>query len=63
MSERCIICGRLVEPEVEPKKNDMWDDEDDFIPKPKKKSSSFCQFCEAKLRKEADDTHKLKKPM
>jgi hypothetical protein len=57
MPERCIICGRLIEIEPnEPKKDDWWDDDDDdFIPKPKKNPSSFCQFCQAKLRKEADD--------
>ncbi|WP_031514667.1 hypothetical protein [Desulfofalx alkaliphila] len=63
MSTRCIICGRLINQEEDEPKKSMWDDEDDFIPKPKKKVSSFCQFCEAKLRKEADDTHKPRKPM
>ncbi len=58
MPERCIICGRIIEVEEEPKKDDFWDDEDDFIPKPKKKTTGFCQLCEAKLRKESDDAAK-----
>lgn len=57
MSQRCIICGRMIEIKTEEEeKDDWWDDEDDFIPKPEKKISSFCQLCEAKLRKEADDS-------
>ncbi|MCL0033042.1 hypothetical protein M1N06_04800 [Peptococcaceae bacterium] len=31
--------------------------------KPKQKSTVFCQMCEAKLRKEADDSQKPRKPM
>ncbi|MEG6615598.1 hypothetical protein V6C27_04050 [Peptococcaceae bacterium 1198_IL3148] len=65
MADRCMICGKLIvnEPE-EPEKNDLWDDEDDFIPKPKKSTSSICQLCQAKLRKEADDVVQgPKKPM
>ncbi|MTI79613.1 MAG: hypothetical protein FH758_01835 [Firmicutes bacterium] len=57
MPERCMMCGRPIVQEEE-KKDNFWDDEEDFIPKPKKKSSSFCQMCEAKLRKESDDSHK-----
>lgn len=57
MAQRCIICGRVIEIEpVKEEKSDWWDDEDDFIPKPAKKPSSFCQLCQAKLRKEADDS-------
>lgn len=64
VSERCMMCGRIMEKDSkQEKKNDWWDD-DDFIPKPAKKTSSFCQFCQAKLRKEADDSVQgVKKPM
>lgn len=55
---RCIMCGRVFTVE---KTDDPWE-EDDFIPKPKK-SVSFCQLCEAKLRKESDDQMKGTKPM
>ncbi|MBM7854080.1 hypothetical protein JOC37_000452 [Desulfohalotomaculum tongense] len=58
MAERCLMCGKLLEKEEEQKNDHWWDDEDDFIPKPKKKTASFCQMCEAKLRKESDDAHK-----
>lgn len=58
--QRCIMCGRVIEDEAS--NNSLWDDEDDFIPKPKK-SVSFCQLCEAKLRKESDDRIKGSKPM
>ncbi|MEW6066539.1 hypothetical protein P378_13360 [Desulforamulus profundi] len=56
---RCIMCGRVI---VIEKSVDPWGEEDDFILKPKK-SVSFCQFCEAKLRKESDDQMKGTKPM
>lgn len=55
---RCIMCGRILEVELSADPGD----EDDFIPKPKK-SISFCQLCEAKLRKESDDRMKGTKPM
>ncbi|CCO07109.1 hypothetical protein [Desulforamulus hydrothermalis] len=56
---RCIMCGRVI---VQEKSFDPWEDEDDFIPKPKK-TVSFCQLCEAKLRKESDDQMKGTKPI
>lgn len=56
---RCIMCGKIIESEVT---GSTWEDEDDFITKPKK-SVSFCQLCEAKLRKESDDRMKGSKPM
>ncbi|GAB6180967.1 hypothetical protein JCM14036_22860 [Desulfotomaculum defluvii] len=56
---RCIMCGKII---VIEKSSDPWDDEDDFIPKPKK-SVSFCTMCEAKLRKESDDQMKGTKPI
>ncbi len=58
MPERCIICARIIEEETDTQEDNLWDDEEDFIPKPKKKSSSICQLCEAKLRKESDDALK-----
>lgn len=60
MALRCVMCGRVIEEEV--KANDPWEDEDDFIPKPKK-NVSFCQLCEARLKKEAEDQQKGTKPM
>lgn len=57
MADRCIICGRPIEKEEEANKGNWWE-EDDFIPKPKKKPSSFCQLCEAKIKKESDEAHK-----
>ena len=56
---RCIMCGRVI---IIEKSEDPWEEEDDFIPKPKK-SVSFCQLCEAKLRKESDDQIKGTKPI
>lgn len=56
---RCIMCGKII---VIEKSVDPWEEEDDFIPKPKK-SVSFCQMCEAKLKKESDDQMKGTKPM
>ncbi|MCD5407057.1 MAG: hypothetical protein LRZ99_05135 [Desulfotomaculum sp.] len=58
MSQRCTICAKLIVPE-DSKSNDLW--EDDFITKPKKQSTLFCQLCEAKLRKEADGIQKPRK--
>jgi len=58
-SHRCIMCGKVFEIELS---FDPWEEEDDFIPKPQK-TVSFCQLCEAKLRKESDDRMKGSKPM
>lgn len=57
---RCIMCGRIIEPdEGEVMINDPYDDEDDMP----KKTLSFCQLCEAKLKHEADGSQKPKKPI
>lgn len=56
---RCIMCGKII---VIEKNEKSWYEEDDFIPKPKK-SVSFCQICEAKLRKESNDQVKGTKPV
>lgn len=57
---RCIICGKVIEPdEGELLPNDPYADEDDLPKKP----LSFCQMCEAKIRHEADGTHKPQKPI
>ena len=61
MSQYCNICGKPIVIEEDPKKDDLW--ADDFIPQPKKKLTFFCQLCEAKLRKEADDIQKPRKPI
>lgn len=55
---RCIMCGQVLE--IAPASE--WEEENDFIPKPQK-SVSFCQLCEAKLRKESDDQMKGRKPI
>jgi hypothetical protein len=57
--KRCIICGRAFETKV-------LDDsvlEGDLFTGPPEKSTSFCSFCEAKIKKEAEDTQKEPKPM
>jgi len=58
--KKCIMCGRLFDPDqiVEKNKNPYLD-EDDLPPK----SPSFCQLCEAKIRNEADDSRKNPKPI
>jgi hypothetical protein len=58
--KKCIMCGRLFDPDqiAEDNKNPYLDDED--VPR---KSPSFCQLCEAKIRHEADDAQKNPKPM
>ncbi|WP_159426182.1 hypothetical protein [Desulfolucanica intricata] len=53
---RCIMCGKVFE--VEDKK-DPYEEEEDMP----KKTPSFCQMCEAKLRHEADQSQKIPKPM
>jgi hypothetical protein len=54
------MCGRIIEPdEGEVMINDPYDDEDDMP----KKTLSFCQLCEAKLKHEADGSQKPKKPI
>lgn len=59
--KKCIMCGRLFDPDqmAQDNKNPYLDDDDD-IPK---KVPSFCQLCEAKIRYEADDSKKAAKPM
>lgn len=58
--KKCIMCGRLFDPDLVATNNkNPYLDEDD-IPK---KSPSFCQLCEAKIRHEADDAQKNPKPM
>jgi len=57
---RCMLCGRKIEPE-EPKKSNPYNNEED---RPKKKSSiGVCTFCQAKLKHEADEAQKIPKPM
>lgn len=58
MKTRCMLCGRVIEVEV--LNTDPYEDEDEM---PKKKPLHVCQMCEAKLRKEADDSQKVPKPM
>ncbi len=60
MANRCMLCGRKIEPE-EPKKLRPYVDEED---RPKKRPSmEVCTFCQAKLKHEADEAQKIPKPM
>ncbi|WP_347490993.1 hypothetical protein [Desulfoscipio sp. XC116] len=61
-SKKCIMCGRMFDPDqiVEENKNPFLDDDEEDMPK---KAPSFCQICEAKIRHEADDNKKPSKPM
>lgn len=58
--KKCIMCGRLFDPDqmVQENKNPYLDDND--VPK---KEPSFCQMCQAKIRREADDSQKVPKPI
>jgi rRNA maturation endonuclease Nob1 len=57
--QRCMLCGRVFEiealSEIAP--------QDKFLDPPPKKSRAFCPMCEAKIKKEAEDTQKEPKPM
>lgn len=62
MQVRCMLCGRLFEPDV----CDICESEDDDLftpPEKKKKPSAVCPMCQAKLKHEADKTQKPQKPM
>lgn len=59
MAVRCIMCGRMFEPDEGGVNTGSFWEEDD---KPKK-SPVFCQICEAKLKHEADQAQKNPKPM
>jgi len=56
------MCGKMFDPDqvAVNNKNPYLDDDDEDMPK---KSPSFCQICEAKIRHEADDTRKGAKPI
>ena len=58
--KKCIMCGKMFDPEqvVQENKNPYLDDDD--LPK---KSPSFCQQCEAKIRNEAKNQQKNIKPV
>lgn len=58
MKLNCIMCGRAVE--MEEFRPDPYDDEDDM---PVRKAVVFCQFCEAKIKNESDQSQKVPKPI
>lgn len=59
MTIRCIMCGKIIEVE-EFNPTDPYEDEEEERPR---KKVLFCQFCEAKLKKEAEGQQKTPKPM
>lgn len=61
MKNRCMFCGRIIEEDIV--KTDPFDDEDEYDDVPKKKSTSICLICQAKIKHEADGTQKNPKPM
>ncbi len=61
MKSRCMLCGKLIEVEAVSPDPDPFDDDDEDMPK--KKSLLVCMMCEAKLRKEADESQKIPQPM
>ncbi|OPX88352.1 MAG: hypothetical protein A4E53_01989 [Pelotomaculum sp. PtaB.Bin104] len=61
MKLRCMLCGRSFEEDIV--KKDPFDDEDDYDERFKKKSTSVCLMCQAKLKHEADGSQKNPKPL
>ncbi|MDD4170422.1 MAG: hypothetical protein PHD36_09270 [Desulfotomaculaceae bacterium] len=61
MKNRCMLCGKLIEEDIVVK--DPFDDEDEDEIMSKKKSTTFCVMCQAKLKHEADQNQKNPKPM
>lgn len=61
MKIRCMLCGKPIEEEIIVA--DPFDDEDDDEVMSRKKSTSFCVMCQAKLKHEADGNQKNPKPM
>lgn len=59
MKTRCMLCGRVIE--IEEFKSELLDEDDEDMLK--KRSLQVCQFCQAKLKREADDSQKAPKPM
>lgn len=61
---RCIMCGRMVEVEqFHPDPEDDYYEEEEKELARKKSPLLICQFCEAKLRHEADESQKNPKPL
>lgn len=58
---RCIVCGRPIE--LEEIKPDPYDDDDDMDDIKPRKTPSFCQLCQAKIKNESDKAQKEPKPM
>jgi len=52
-----MLCGRIIEEADPPRPED--DDEDE----PVKKPLAICPACQARLKREADDSQKVPKPM
>lgn len=53
-----MLCGRVIE--IEDLTPDPYEEEEDM---PKKRSLQVCQMCQAKLKREADESQKIPKPM
>ncbi|MEW6727621.1 hypothetical protein ACP3TJ_03650 [Desulforudis sp. 1088] len=59
VERRCMLCGRTF---VIESLEDVGED-DDLFPQEKKKSTSVCELCQAKLQKEAKGAQKIPKPI
>jgi len=59
VERRCMLCGKTFVIES----LEELEEEDDLFPREKKKSTSVCELCQAKLQKEAKGFQKVPKPM
>ena len=61
MEKRCILCGKKFEIEEMTLTTEEESEEDIFtVPK---KPVTVCPLCQAKLKREADESQKVPKPM
>ena len=54
-----MLCGKPIEEEIVSR--EPFDEDDDDLPK--KKPLEVCLMCEAKLKREADDSQKIPRPV